>query len=164
MSCLRAFLGIASVLLWLNLFPVFSFVQCGNTKPRIIETFCFPVGYCVDRHQMGVGTPTVLCGGFFSGLLEALLGKPGTLHSPGQIITSALGVPPDLRGAPVWEVAWGPRQGGGCWLHPRRSRGSSLPLLPGRDVPPAQVWWGASSNSFTPRPSACFLTSPARHS
>ena len=38
---------------------------------------------------------------FFLGLLEAVLGKPDTLHSPGQIITSALGVPPDLRGASV---------------------------------------------------------------
>ena len=45
----------------------------------------------------------MLCGGFFSGLLETLLGKPGTLHSPGRIFTSALGVPPDLRGAPVLE-------------------------------------------------------------
>ena len=46
-----------------------------------------------------VGSPIVLCGGFFLGLLEALLGKPGTLHSLGQIFASALGVPPDLRGA-----------------------------------------------------------------
>ena len=38
---------------------------------------------------------------FFSGLVEAFLGKAGTLHSPGQIITSALGVPPDLSGASV---------------------------------------------------------------
>ena len=49
-----------------------------------------------------VGAPIVLVWWFFySGLLEALLGKPGTLHSPGLIITAALGVPPDLRGAPV---------------------------------------------------------------
>ena len=68
---------------------------------------------------MGVGTPTVLCGGFFSGLLEALLGKPGTLHSPGQIITSALGVPPDLRGASVLRKSLevhGRVEGVGCIL------------------------------------------------
>ena len=33
------------------------------------------------------------------GLLKALLGKPGTLHSPGHIFPSTLGVPPDLRDA-----------------------------------------------------------------
>ena len=33
---------------------------------------------------------------FSLGLLEALLVKPGTLHSLGQIVTPALGVPPDL--------------------------------------------------------------------
>ena len=64
---------------------------------------------------------------FSLGLLEALLGKPGTLHSLGQIVISALGVLPDLRGAPVpGRLLVGPRQGWGCWLHPRRSRGSSL--------------------------------------
>ena len=36
---------------------------------------------------------------FLLGLLKALLGKPGTLHSPGLIFAFALGVPPDLRGA-----------------------------------------------------------------
>ena len=49
---------------------------------------------------------------FSLGLLEALLGKPGTLHSLGQTITSALVVPPDLRGASVLErLLVGPRQG-----------------------------------------------------
>ena len=32
-------------------------------------------------------------------MLKALLGKPDTLHSPGQILFTALGVPPALRGA-----------------------------------------------------------------
>ena len=66
-----------------------------------------------------VGTPIVLCGGFFSGLLKALLGKPGTLHSPWQIILSALGVPPDLRGASVLRKSLevhGRVEGVGCIL------------------------------------------------
>ena len=95
----------------------------------------------------------MLCGGFFSGLLEALLGKPDTLHSPGQIFTSALGVPPDLRGAPVLGRSLG-------------VRGSADPV--GRvclcyqagTFPPAQVRWGSSSNSFTPRPSAYYFCVP----
>ena len=53
------------------------------------------------------------------GLLKALLGKPGTLHSPGQILLHTLGVPPDLRGASsFWKVVEDHGRGG-MWLHPR---------------------------------------------
>ena len=77
-------------------------MQVGKFKLRAIVTLCFPSVGVSTVFKGGVGTPIVLCGGFFFGLLEALLGKPGTVHSPGQIITSALGVPPDLRGASVF--------------------------------------------------------------
>ena len=36
---------------------------------------------------------------FHFGHLKVLLGKPGTLHSPGHIFPSAMGVPLDLRDA-----------------------------------------------------------------
>ena len=105
----------------------------------------------------GVGTPTVLCGGFFSGLLETLLGKPGTLHSPGRIFTSALGVPPDLRGAPVLEGREGSTAG---W----RVLAASSPIswvefafVTRQGRSPAQSVVGSSSNSFTPRPSTCYF-------
>ena len=90
-----------------------------NTKPLIIVTVCFPSVGVSSVVNWRDGTPIVLCGGFFSGLLEALLGKPGTLHSPGQIITSALGVPPDLRGASVLGRSLGVHgrvEGVGCIL------------------------------------------------
>ena len=111
--------------------------------------------------KRGVGTPTVLCGGFFSGLLEALLGKPGTLHSPGQIFTSALGVPPDLRGAPVLGRSLGVRgrvEGVGCIL--ADPVGRVCLCYQAGTFPPAQVRWGSSSNSFTPRPSAYYFCVP----
>ena len=90
-----------------------------NVLPSVsVSTLPNVEGRRIDRFSVVV---------FSLGLLEALLGKPGTLHSLGQIVTSALGVPPDLRGAPVpGRLLVGPRQGWGCWLHPRRSRGSSL--------------------------------------
>ena len=102
-------------------FIISHLVVCmlGMSKLLIIVTFCFPSVGVSTVCKGGVGTPIVLCGGFFSGLLEALLGKPGTLHSPGQIITSALGVPPDLRGASVLGRSLGVHgwvEGVGCIL------------------------------------------------
>ena len=81
-----------------------SFCGLESTEPLIIVALCLTVFYCVDRLQAeGRRTDCLVwwfCF-FLLGLLEALLGKPGTLHSLGQTITSALGVPPDLRGASV---------------------------------------------------------------
>ena len=75
------------------------------------------------KRRVGTSTGFTFSVVVYVGLLEALLGKPGTLHSPGQIITTALGVPPDLRGASAPGRSRKDRgrvEGG--WLHPRRSR------------------------------------------
>ena len=89
---------------------------------------------------------------FSLGLLEALLGKPGTLHSPGQIITSALGVPPDLRGASVLGRSLGVHgrvEGVGCILADLVGRvclcyqaGTFPPPKCGGDRPPTRLLLG----------------------
>ena len=66
------------------------------------------------------------------GLLKVLLGKPGTLHSPGHIFPSALGVPPDLREASGFRRLVKDHGRVGMWLRPHRSRGSGVPQLPGK--------------------------------
>ena len=71
------------------------------------------------KRRVGTSTGFTFSVVVYAGLLEALLGKPGTLHSPGQIITSALGVPPDLRGASVLRKSLevhGRVEGVGCIL------------------------------------------------
>ena len=149
-------------------FIISHLVVCmlGMSKLLIIVTFCFPSVGVSTVCKGGVGTPIVLCGGFFSGLLEALLGKPGTLHSPGQIITSASGVPPDLRGASVLGRSLGVHgwvEGVGCILADPVGR-VCLSYQAGT-FPPRPKAGGYSSNSFTPRPSTCyFLVSQARRS
>ena len=101
------------------------------------------------------------------GLLKVLLGKPGTLHSPGHIFfPSALGVPPDLRDASGF---WGlVKDHGrvGTWLRPHRSRGSGVPQLPGKGRSLAQSAFGTGSQPvclatlyllFNSRPIRAFL-------
>ena len=66
------------------------------------------------------------------GFLKVLLGKPGTLHSPGHSFPSALGVPPDLREASGFRRLVKNHGRVGMWLRPHRSRGSGVPQLPGK--------------------------------
>ena len=105
-----------------NVLPAVS----GSTLPNV-------EGRRIDRFSVVV---------FSLGLLEALLGKPGTLHSLGQIVISALGVPPDLRGAPVpGRLLVGPRQGWGVGCILADPVGRVCLKLPGRGWSPAQEWW-----------------------
>ena len=113
-----------------------------------------------------VGTPIVLCGGFFSGLLKALLGKPGTLHSPWHIIFSALGVPPDLRGASVLRKSLevhGRVEGVGCILADPVGR---VCLSYQAGMFPGPIVIGGHPPTRLPLvfPFFYFLSSPARHS
>ena len=88
---------------------------------------------CRPPQKSVVDIPTVEGGGFHFGHLKVLLGKPGTLHSPGHIFPSALGVPPDLRDASGFFRRLDKYLGRvGMWLRPHRSRGSGVPQLPGK--------------------------------
>ena len=115
------------------------------------------------KRRVGTSTGFTFSVVVYAGLLEALLGKPGTLHSPGQIITSALGVPPDLRGASApgrSRKDHGRVEGG--WLHPRRSRWVVFVLVTRQGLVTGSIVVG----DLPPTRSPCFLpyffTSPLR--
>ena len=92
--------------------------------------------------KVGSRHPERLVWWFPLGFLKVLLSKPGTLHSPGHIFPSALGVPPDLREASGFRRLVKNHGRVGMWLRPHRSRGSVVPQLPGRGrVPrPKRMW------------------------
>ena len=104
--------SVVSLFVWLNLLSVIWFCALWRW---LTAYYCnlLPSRRLVRRPSSNGGRRTDrVVWWFFSGLLEALLGKPGTLHSLGKIVISALGVPPDLRGAPVpGMLLVGPLQG-----------------------------------------------------
>ena len=99
---------------------------------------------------------------FLLGFLKVLLGKPGTLHSPGHSVPSVLGVPPDLREASGFRRLVKDHGRVGMWLHSHRSRGSGVPQLPGRGRSLALSACGTVSQPDCLAILYLLFTSPAR--
>ena len=71
---------------------------------------------------------------YFLGLLEVLLGKPGTVHSPGFKFLITLGVPPDLRECSSFRRVSKTSAGGGMSAPSLQSRGLRLPCYQAEGV------------------------------
>ena len=96
------------------------------------------------------------------GFLKVLLGKPGTLHSPGHIFPSALGVPPDLRDASGFsKIGQVPRQGGDVAASPPIPRVGCASVTRQGAVPhPKRIWDRLSTR--LPWPLFTYYSSPLR--
>ena len=112
--------------------------------------------------KVGSRHPDRLVWWFLLGLLKVLLGKPGTLHSPGHIFPSALGVPPDLREASGFRRLVKDHGRVGMWLRPHRSRGSGVPQLPGKGRSLALSACGTVSQPVCLATLYLLFTSPTR--
>ena len=87
---------------------------------------------------------------FLLGLLKALLGKPDSLHSPGQIFPTALGVPPDLRGASsFWKLVENHGRVGMLAAFPTDPVGRVCLSYQARDGPSPKVDGGLFRNPLT---------------
>ena len=96
---------------------------------------------------------------FFFGLLKVLLGKPGTLHSPGHILSLGPGRPAGpKRRSRLLEIGQGPRQGGDVAAFPPIPRVGCAFSYQARVGPSPKAHEGPALNPFALLLSTYYLT------